>query len=124
MISRACSYHDSRRRVRCTECGVTIDLCTCVEVEELASQRLTSEEGKFLREVMRDASGIALGSSADRDHMLERIMSELGMVAMKLVKNDKDRSVADEDVRHELVRLAGAITHLAAHGTPEYAYPS
>lgn len=121
MVERACSYHDRRRRIRCTECNLTVDLCVCVDVEEMAFKRLNSGTGKFLREVFAEAQDF---EHNPQDHLLERIISELGMVSMKLIQNDKDRSVPDTDVRRELVRLAGAVTLLAAIGTPEYAYPS
>jgi hypothetical protein len=121
MTPRTCSYYDRRRRLRCTECNVTLDLCQCIEVEETAYKRLNTITGTFVQEVLREAQNF---EHQPLDHLLERTISELGMVAMKLIQNDKDRSIPDTEVRHELVRLAATITLLAAIGTPEYAYPS
>lgn len=119
MTERTCTYYDRRRRLRCTECNSTVDLCQCVEVDEAAFQRLNTERGKFLRVVWEQARSYEGGN-----HLLEAALSELGMVAMHLVKNDADRSIPDEEIYHKLANLAATVTLLAAVGTPEYAYPS
>lgn len=119
MSERTCSYHDRRRRLRCTECNLTLDLCQCVEVEELAYQRLASDAGQFLRAVLAEVQ-----NALPVDHLFERVSEQLGTLGMKIVKNDLNREVSDQEIRREIVYLVANLTILATKGTPEYAYPS
>jgi hypothetical protein len=118
MPRETCVYRDRRGRDRCTECGNNLDLCVCEDPDEITHNRITSDEGQFLTAVMREVQ-----TSEPYTHAFERIVSEVGMVGMKL-SNNESGEVLDEEIRRELVRLAAAVTLLAIRGTPEYPYPT
>lgn len=94
-------------------------MCQCADVDDKAFKRLNSATGQFLQVVFEEAQKYEGGN-----HLLESALFELGSIAMKLVQNDRDRSVPDSEIRRELVKLAATISLLAATGTPEYAFPS
>lgn len=115
---RVCTYLDGRQRERCTECGVTVDLCLCPEVSDIAQERIASPAGRFLRDVM---SQVETADSSRR--LFEKIVQEIGNVGTKLVSNSEQGTPETEEVYRNLVRLGALLTLLAADGTPEYVYP-
>jgi hypothetical protein len=120
MSERTCTYYNRRRRLCCTECGKGLDLCQCVDPDELAFKRLTSSTGEFIQEVIHDLRV----NDPPRDHLLERVLADLGSISLKLVTHDADRSIPESEIRRDLINLVSKLTHLAAIGTPEYAYPT
>lgn len=116
---RSCSFYDGRRRVRCTECSEMVDLCKCVDPDDAAQNRTRTLEGQLLA-----ATWDQLQMLPPTSHLDARILSSYATALSMIVKNNQDRSVSDEDIRRQLVRVAAEVLRLAAHGTPEYAYPS
>lgn len=119
MTDRTCTFYDGRRRLRCTECGRTVDLCQCVEVDEIASRRIASRIGRFLN----DAFNVD-GALIPHKHLAETILANYGAILTKIVQHDTDRSIAESEIYRDLVFLTSLLATLATSGTPEYAYPT
>lgn len=116
MARETCVFRDRRGRMRCTECGNQIDICTCSMIDELAHKRLTSDEGQFLREVYAI-------NALQPTHLFEHLVNQFGKVGLMLANNDT-HEVHNSAIRYELALLAAGITRLAVQGTPEYPYPT
>jgi len=110
---RTCSYADSRNTERCTECGMSVDLCQCQNVDDKASARLASPEGEFLTAVWRQTA-----QGNPRYNLLEHSLEQFGKVAILLTKADSP----DSEIYRSLVQLCVLLTALAAQGAPEYTY--
>jgi hypothetical protein len=119
MDIRICTYLDPRQIARCTECGVTADLCLCPQVSELAHRRLSTPAGKFLQSVFAQAE-----TSQPSDNLFERLNWEFGDLGMKLVRHNRTRDPSPEEIYAAMVKIAAGLTRLATEGTDEYAYPS
>jgi hypothetical protein len=120
MSIRTCTYLDSRQRYRCTECEMTVDLCQCQNVNEMAAKRVASDEGRFLRAVWTEVQ-----NSTPRAHTFVRLVTDIGLLGCKLVDNtETPGEVSTTEIQRELVKIAALLTHLATSGTPEYAYPA
>jgi hypothetical protein len=119
-MTRPCSYLDPRRVERCTECGNVLSLCTCMEVSDKAHARLTSEHGRYLRQVWLELSQW----QGPQDHVFEKLVAALGQVGEKLVQNMDNQTPSESEIQRDLVKVGVLLTLLAADGTPEYSYPS
>jgi len=119
-MSRAtCIYRDRRGRDRCTECSLHVDLCLCSDPDELAHQRLSTEENLFLREVSQRVGEIKKESS----HLFEELVQEVGIVGTALVSHNKHRTPAPDVIAKNLITVAALATRLAVSGTEEYSFP-
>lgn len=115
---RTCTFLDRRGQERCTECGVTSDLCLCTEVDEKAHDRTQTNPGRFLREIF------LLRSTAPAHNLVEEMAEQFGTLAMMLVRNRDGGTPPESDIRQHMIRLGILLTALASYGTPEYTYPS
>lgn len=115
--TRPCVYFDRRNAERCTECGNTIALCLCMEVNDQAFERTTSEVGLFLREVW------LARKTAPANSTLEELFAQIGLAAAQLVKNRDSGTPPDADIRRTFIRAGVLLVTLGALGTPEYTYP-
>lgn len=116
---RPCTYLDPRGRERCTECGVTIDLCLCVNPSDKANFRHVSAIGQFTRAVYEEASANTVGRN-----LFEHLVEQVGQIGAALVSNLDTNSPNDNEIRQLMVKAGRTLTLLAAEGTPEYPYPS
>jgi hypothetical protein len=116
-VTRPCAYLDPRQRVRCTECGMTVDLCTCVNVSEMAQERLHSPEGQFLRAVAAE-----LGQFPNPKYRFETLVQLVGDLGIKLVNNAAINTPAPPDIYQHIAKIAAIAVLLGSGGTDEYPY--
>jgi hypothetical protein len=120
MDIRVCNFLDHGGKLRCTECGVTVDLCLCTDVSEKAESRLKDEHQQFLREV----ASLYESDEFAEDHLFAELVQEIGNVGSKLVSHTRNRTPAPAEIHRNLLRVAVLVTRIAVEGTGEYSYPA
>jgi len=114
---RICTFLDPRQKERCTECGITIDLCQCRDVNQSAYERTQTPEGEFLRAI--EAETVHFERTTHRFESLVKLVGELGV---KLVSNADTGSPAPSDIYQTLAKIGAVTVKLGSGGTDEYPY--
>lgn len=120
-MTRVCIYLDPHNVQRCTECGITIDLCVCVDVDGSAQDRLHSPDGIVIT-MIRGELNAARGMYADGEHALAALMEETGKLSRNLVKHDRKQEVTTQEVLRRAVTTAAMAIRIATEGDTNFLY--
>jgi NTP pyrophosphatase (non-canonical NTP hydrolase) len=112
---------DPQNIERCTECGVSLDLCLCANVDLSAHQRLNSVDGQIIL-MVRGELDAARGQFPESTHMLAALMEEVGELAQALMEHDRDGSQTTQEVLREAVQVAAMAIRVAAEGDENFVY--
>lgn len=118
---RTCTFLDPQNIERCTECGVSLDLCLCANVDLSAHQRLNSADGQIIS-MVRGELDAARGKFPETTHMLAALMEEVGELAQALMEHDRDGSQTTQEVLREAVQVAAMAIRVAAEGDENFVY--
>lgn len=118
---RVCTFLDPQNIERCTECGVSLDLCLCANVDLSAHQRLNSVDGQIIL-MVRGELDAARGQFPGSTHMLAALMEEVGELAQALMEHDRDGSQTTQEVLREAVQVAAMAIRVAAEGDENFVY--
>src|SRR5262245_9808672 len=121
MATRTCTFVDRRAQLRCTECGLTLDLCVCPAPDEQAFRRIASNEGTFLNRVRAE---IALADErAEGNQFLSvQIHKQAGIVSGLLLSHHDGQGASPQEILQALVQTAVLVTRLAIEGDGEFSY--
>ncbi len=120
-MTRTCTYTDPHNIHRCTECGHTVDLCICVDVEGQAHDRLQSPDGIVMM-MVRGELDAARGEYPDGQHALAALLEEAGKLARGLIKHDRAQEVAIQEVLRRAVTTAAMAIRIATEGDDNFKY--
>lgn len=118
---RTASYRDSRGLYRCTECGVAVDICVCVNVEDMAHERLHSADGVLSR-LIRDELHNARQRFPPPDKTLVSLGEEYGELCQAMLDHDRDGSKTPVQVLREAVQVAAMAIRVATEGDIDFKY--
>lgn len=118
---RSCVYHDSHRRLRCTECGIAIDLCECSEPDHAAHNRLWSPDGKMIRAIRGELQQ-AREAFPNTHYMHAALIEEVGELAKALMEHSLDGSVTAAEVFHEAIQVATMAIRIGTEGDRDFSY--
>lgn len=118
---RTCTYTDPHNTQRCTECGLTTDLCLCVDVEGSAHDRLQSPDGLVMT-MIRGELDAARGKFPDTLHRLAALGEEFGELCQALMQHDIDGSQTTAMVLREAVQVATTAIRIATEGDDNFKY--
>lgn len=121
MSDRTCTYHDPWNILRCTECGVTVDLCLCANVGLSAQERLNSPDGIVVM-MVRGELDAARASFPNAQHMVVALMEEVGELAQAMIDHDRGGSQTAQQVLREAVQVASMAIRIAVEGDDNFAY--
>ena len=122
---RTCAFADDDFAMRCTECGVTLDLCLCAGVDNLASERLFSPDGKMITDILGEVRSAREKFPGSR-HMLCALVEEVGELAQAIMQNDRHEGTTETEVYREAVQVAAMAIRIGTEGDEafEYALPT
>lgn len=115
---RTCSYTNKSGQERCTECGITTDLCTCIDVSFKAHNRLWSPEGRVLRAV-RDEIDRARELFPQMSEGMVALMEEVGELANALIEHQKGNKPS-KAILEEAIQVAAVAIRIAIEGDERY----
>lgn len=118
---RTCTFLDPQNMERCTECGVTVDLCLCANVDLSAHNRLNSTDGMIMT-MVRGELDAARSQFPETTHMLAALMEEVGELAQAMMEHDRDGSQTTQEVLREAVQVATMAIRVAAEGDENFVY--
>ncbi len=118
--ARACTYHDQQRRLRCTECGVAVDLCKCRNLEENAHSRLWSDDGKMLRAV-RGEMGQHREAFPNTHYLMAGLVEAVGDLMKSLIQQQVGNKQPAE-VYHESIKVAAIAVRMGTEGDSDFPY--
>lgn len=121
MNERSCTFLDPQLQERCTECGVTIDLCLCVNINDSAHERLASPDGLVIT-MIRGELQAARKQFPRTTHMLAALMEEVGELAQAMMEHDVDGSQTTAQVLREAVQVATMAIRVATEGDENFVY--
>ena len=121
MTDRSCTFLDPHMQERCTECGVTIDLCTCVNINDSAHERLASPDGIVIT-MIRGELAAARTKFPGSTHQLVALGEEFGELCQAMMEHDVDGSQSTVMVLREAVQVAAMAIRVATEGDENFAY--
>lgn len=119
-MPRSCTYYDNQRRLRCTECGIGVDLCQCDDPDHRAHVRVWSEDGLVIRAIFAELQEARRKHPVPK-HMLAALTEETGEVANALIEHELGTKPAT-DVFKEAVQVAVCALRIAVEGDTEFTY--
>jgi len=117
---RSATYRDSKGLYRCTECGLAVDMCLCIEADDLADERLHSTQGAVFR-LIRDELQQTQHSSA-RDKTLIALGGAYGAFCQIMLAHDRDGNKTAIEVLRAAVQMATLAIHVATEGDVDFTY--
>lgn len=121
MPDRTCTYRNQHNSLCCTECNSSIDLCQCVNPDQIAFERLTSPDGLIIL-MIRDELKAARAAFPGSTHMLCAFMEEVGELAQALMEHDRNQGTSVQEVMREAVQCAAMSIRLAVEGDENFMY--
>jgi len=121
MPDRTCTYHNQHNALCCTECNSGIDLCQCVNPDQIAFERLTSPDGLIIL-MIRDELKAARAAFPGSTHMLCAFMEEVGELAQALMEHDRNQGTSVQEVMREAVQCAAMSIRIAVEGDENFMY--
>lgn len=122
MTTRNCVFSDPHNIERCTECGATIDLCMCVNIDDSAHQRLASPEGIVIAMIRGELSANPTDGSAGSQHLLVSLMQEVGELAQAMIEHDRIQETTVQMVLRKAVQAAAVTIQIATRGDDNFLY--
>jgi len=117
---RTCTYHDQQRRLRCTECGITADLCQCQNLDENAHNRLWDDDGKMLRAVRGELSQHR-EAFPNTHYLMAGLVEAVGDLMKALIQQQVGNKQPAE-VFHESVKVSAIAIRMGTEGDPDFPY--
>jgi NTP pyrophosphatase (non-canonical NTP hydrolase) len=118
---RTCTYRNKHHVDCCTECGLGIDFCQCVEPDNIADDRLTSIDGLVFK-MIRDELVAAREAFPGKTHMLCATVEEVGELAQALMQHDRSEGTSVTEVLREAVQVATMAIRVAVEGDDNFLY--
>lgn len=122
-MNRSCAYLDPHHIERCTECGITLDLCLCENVNDKAQERLWNNDGKTICAIMMEIQS-ARTTFPGNEHMMAALTEEVGELAQALINHDRGENTTTSQVFKEAVQVAAMAIRIAVEGDHSFAYES
>lgn len=118
---RTCTYHNKHNVACCTECGLGIDLCQCIEPDHKAEKRLTSVDGLIMK-MIGDEVASAREKFPKSTHMLAALVEEVGELSQALMEHDRMQGTSVQEVLREAIQVAAMAVRVAAEGDDNFLY--
>jgi len=118
---RTCTYRNKHNVECCTECGLGIDFCQCVEPDHRADDRLTSADGLVFT-MIRDELVAAREAFPGKTHMLCALVEEVGELAQGLMEHDRQQGTSVQEILREAVQVAAMAVRIAVEGDDNFLY--
>ena len=120
-MSRSCTFKNRHNVTCCTECGLGIDLCQCVDPDARAYDRLTSPDGLVFI-MIRDELAAARKAFPGTVHMLPALTEEVGELAKALMEHDRQQGTSVQEVLREAIQTAAMAVRIAVEGDSNFLY--
>lgn len=120
---RTCTYLDQHHLERCTECGVTLDLCSCPNVNDSAHHRLWGKDGRTIRIMLSELES-ARKEFPDNQHLLCTLMERIGKLAQAIMEHDRGQGTTTQQVYREAIQAASIAIRVAVDGDQNFLYES
>ncbi len=120
MTTRTCVYLDDRGVHRCTECGQNLDLCTCVQIDNIAHERLWSPDGLVFRMIQGELRATRK-ESINSDRTLAALGSEFGRLCLAMLQHEDGQQSAEQVLR-EAIQVASTTIRVATEGDSDFNY--
>jgi len=121
MPDRTCSYLDTHNLLCCTECGSSLDLCTCINPDGIAHGRLTSDDGLVIR-MVRDEIAAERAADPGDVHVLATLVGDVGELAKGLMEHDRGLGTTTQQVLRAAVQVAAMAIRMATEGDSDFTY--
>ncbi len=118
---RTCTYLNKHHTECCTECGLGIDFCQCVNPDIIADTRLTGADGLVIK-MIRDELVAAREAFPGKTHMLCATVEEVGELAQALMEHDRQQGTSPMEVLREAVQVAAMAIRVAVEGDDNFLY--
>jgi hypothetical protein len=118
---RTCTYRNRHNVECCTECGLGIDFCQCVEPDDKADKRLTSVDGMIMK-MITDEVTTARDKFPKTTHMLAALVEEVGELSQALMEHDRSQGTSVQEVLREAIQTAAMAVRIAAEGDDNFLY--
>jgi len=105
----------------CTECGLGVDMCQCVDPDAIAWDRLTSPDG-LVFSMIRDELKAARKAFPGQTHMLCALVEEVGELAQGMMEHDRQQGISVQEVLREAVQVAAMAIRIAVEGDDNFLY--
>lgn len=122
-MNRTCSYLDQHHAERCTECGVSLDICLCQDVDDKAHERLWASDGQTIRAIQMEIRAARSAFPGNR-HLMAALVEEVGELAQALIQNDRGERTSNPEVFKEAVQVAAMAIRVAVEGDQSCTYNS
>lgn len=107
--------------MRCTECGVTIDLCLCPAVDEQAARRIGSNEGLFLKRI-RDELNLADQRGENNRFLLMNLTAAVGKLNDQILSHHQGQGANAESIMQTLILAGVLLTRIATEGDEAFSF--
>lgn len=118
---RSCTFSNKHNLTCCTECGLGLDLCQCVEPDRVAENRLTSPDG-LVYIMIRNEVNAARDKFPKTTHMLAALVEEVGELSQAMVEHDRAQGTSVQEVLREAVQVAAMAVRIAVEGDDNFLY--
>ena len=118
---RTCTYSNKHNVECCTECGLGVDFCQCVEPDHIAENRLTSSDGLFYI-MVRDAVAASRSSDPQTTHRLASVIEGVGELAKTMGEHDRQQGTSVQEVLRNAVEVAAMAVRIAVEGDDNFLY--
>ena len=118
---RTCTFSNKHNTECCTECGLGIELCQCVEPDQIAEHRLTSPDG-LVSIMIRNEVKNAREKFPKSTHMLAALVEEVGELSQAMVEHDRMQGTSVQEVLREAVQVAAMAVRVAVEGDDNFLY--
>ncbi len=118
---RTCTYRNKHNVDCCTECGLGIDFCQCVEPDHKADKRLTSVDGLIIKMVTDEVES-AREKFPKTTHMLAALVEEVGELSQALMEHDRQQGTSVQECLREAIQVAAMAVRIAAEGDDNFLY--
>lgn len=121
-MSRINTYFDPRTQIiKCTECGLSLDLCQCEDISLLAHTRLWSAEGVVVKRIM-DQLGADRQMKPDNQYNLVYLQRAQGVLAEKMIAISQGINCSPQEVLEASIRVALLAIRIAVEGDGDFSY--
>jgi len=118
---RNCTYLNKHTVECCTECGLGIDFCQCVDADGKAEHRLTSPDGLVMK-MISDELAAAREAFPKTTHMLAALVEEVGELSQALMEHDRQQGTSVQEVLREAIQVAAMAVRIAVEGDDNFLY--
>ncbi len=118
---RECTFRNKHSVECCTECGLGIDFCQCIEPGHKAEERLTSADG-LVMSMIRDEVKSAREAFPGKTHMLAALVVEVGELAQAMMEHDRQQGTSVQECLREAIQVAAMAVRVAVEGDDNFLY--